>query len=210
MINCYKCLRYFYKNEKKSDNIEFYDVNNMEDISINSIDVLKNSTNNSIPDFSLCGLHTLCKVVDIYDADTFRVIFFKHKDDKEPIKLKVRAEGCNAAEMYPLKSHPNRKEEMRRARLARNRLVQIIISPDVKIDVDNIEYTNSEISEMLSNNKKLVYIKFGKFDKYGRVLGTLYLDENKDNSINQMLIDENHAVSYSGGKRKKNKLTVSG
>jgi len=210
MINCCKCLKYFYKNETKSNNIKLYDVNYMENMNINSVEILKNSTNDSIPDFSLCGLYTLCKVVDVYDADTFRVVFFKNKDDKEPIKLKVRAAGCNAAEMYPLKSHPNRKEEMKRARLARNRLVQIIISPDVKIDVDNIEYTNDQISEMLSNNKKLVYIEFCKFDKYGRVLGTLYLDENKENSINQILIDENHAVSYSGGKRNNNKLTVNG
>ena len=209
MGNCCKCLKYFYKhkkNGKHSENMEISDANSMEEMSVRWVDILKNSTNDSISDFSLCGLHTLCKVVDIYDADTFRVVFFKHKDDKEPMKLKVRAAGCNAAEMYPLKSHPNRKEEMKKARLARNRLVQLVT--DVKIDVENIQYSKEEISDMLSDNKKLVYIEFGKFDKYGRVLGTLYLDENKENSVNQMLITENHAVSYNGGKRNKNKLTV--
>jgi hypothetical protein len=108
--------------------------------------------------------------------------------------------------MYPLRSHPERKEEMRKARVARNRLVQLITKVD--IDINNIQYSNKDIDKILDENKNLVYIEFGKFDKYGRVLGTLYLDENKDTSVNQMLIDENHAVVYNGGKRNKNKLTV--
>lgn len=170
---------------------------------------LENATNENVSEFSVDGLFTLCKVVDIYDADTFRVVFFKSADYKDPMKLKVRAGGCNASEMYPLKTHEHREEEMKNARIARNRLLQLVTDvKDSEIDISNIEYGNKEIDELLNENKKLVYIEFNKQDKYGRFLGTLYLDSEKKHSVNQILIDENHAVSYDGGKRDKNKLTV--
>jgi endonuclease YncB( thermonuclease family) len=202
MGNC--CKKIFLRNER---NQEFYDVNIIDNMTTDCVDILKNCTNCQISDFSFCGLFTLCKVVDIYDADTFRVVFFRNKEDKEPMKIKVRASGCNAAEMYPLKSHPNRKEEMIKARLARNRLVELVT--DIKINLENTDYTKDDIENMLSDNKKLVYIKFDNFDKYGRVLGTLYINKDDEISVNQILINENHAVSYSGGKRNKNKLTIS-
>jgi len=208
MGNCCNCLKSLCKKNENAGIVELSDENIMASMGIDWQDILRNSTNESVPDFSVNKLHTLCKVVDVYDADTFRVVFFRNKEDKEPLKLKVRAAGCNAAEMYPLKSHPERKEEMRKARVARNRLVQLITG--VELDINNTQYSNKDIDKILADNKKLVYIEFGKFDKYGRALGTLYLDENKDNkSINQILIDENHAVYYDGGKRNKNKLTVS-
>ena len=201
---CKKCLVILKKNRNESH--ELFDSYNMTNMDDEWISVLKSSTTENIPDFSFCGICALCKVVDVYDADTFRVVFFRNKEDKELMKVKVRAAGCNAAEIYPLKTHPNRKEEMRKARLARNRLLELVT--DVKVDTQNINYKKDDIENMLSENKKLVYIKFGKFDKYGRVLGTLYSNENEETSINQLLISENHAVAYSGGKRNKNKLTV--
>lgn len=168
--------------------------------------ILEKSTNENVPEFSVNKLFTVCKVVDVYDADTFRVVFFKNKYDKSPIKLKVRAKGCNAAEMYPLKSHPHRSEEMKTARIARNRLLQLVTN--LQIDLGNIEYDKKEINKILNENKRLVYIEFDKKDKYGRFLGTLYLDNKKKFSINQILIDENHAVPYDGGKRDTDKMTV--
>ena len=171
----------------------------------NQIDILKNSTNKSISDFSLDGISTICKVVDVYDADTFRVVFFKNINDKEPMKFKVRTLGCNAAEMHPLISNPFRIEEMKKARIAKNRLIQLV--SDAKIDI-NIDYEKSIINDILDKNNKLMFIEFSNFDKYGRVLGTLYFDNTKNKSINQILIDENYAVYYDGGKRDKNNLTI--
>lgn len=43
-------------------------------------------------------------------------------------------------------------------------------------------------------------IETHKEDKYGRILGTLYFQEEKT-SINQRMIDEGLAVFYDGGKR---------
>jgi endonuclease YncB( thermonuclease family) len=191
---------------ENTKSLQFNNITNENDW----IEKLKKTTNDNIPDFSINGICTLCKIVHVYDADTFRVAFFINKNDEHPIKMKVRASGCNSAEMYPLKSHPNRQEEMRKAKVARNRLVQLIT--ETEFDIFNVDYfSNEDIKKLLDENTKLLYIEFGKFDKYGRVLGTLYLDDgeaNKKKSINQMLIDENHAVYYDGGKRDKNELTV--
>lgn len=172
---------------------------------MDQLDILKKSTNQNTTEFSLDGLSVICKVVDVYDGDTFRVVFFKNTNDKEPMKLKVRALGCNAAEMHPLKSNPFREEEMKKANLAKNRMIQLVTDSEMDITV---HYNKTEIENILSKNTKLMFIEFSNFDKYGRVLGTLYNDNSKNKSINQILIDEKHAVYYDGGKRDKNNLTI--
>lgn len=48
---------------------------------------------------------------------------------------------------------------------------------------------------------KIVKIKCGDFDKYGRLLGEIICDGDKC-SINQWLIDENYAFAYDGGTKK--------
>ena len=40
-------------------------------------------------------------------------------------------------------------------------------------------------------------------DKYGRVLGTIYLKEGDEKSINQLLIDKGYAYAYFGKTKKK-------
>lgn len=48
---------------------------------------------------------------------------------------------------------------------------------------------------------KIIYIKCGKWDKYGRLLGTLYINENDINnnhSINNMLLNNGMAYEYNG------------
>ena len=60
---------------------------------------------------------------------------------------------------------------------------------------------------------KMVVIECGEFDKYGRLLGKIYLkqekdaqsggdNENSDSSINQWLIDNEYAFAYDGGTKK--------
>lgn len=48
---------------------------------------------------------------------------------------------------------------------------------------------------------KIVKIDFGKYDKYGRVLGTIFYNGK---NINQVMIDKGFAYKYNGG----TKLTV--
>ena len=53
------------------------------------------------------------------------------------------------------------------------------------------------------NTNQLVYIKCGEFDKYGRLLGTLFINKEDEKSINQLMIDEGYGYEYDGGTKKK-------
>ena len=82
--------------------------------------------------------------------------------------------------MRPLKSKPNREQEILAAKEAKKFLME----------------------QVMNDPKQLVYIKCGEFDKYGRLLGELYLNEEQINSVNQMMIDNNHGYVYDGGTKK--------
>ena len=47
---------------------------------------LQDFTNKDIEDFSFNNLERICKIVDIYDADTVRAVFYLNKYDDKPIK----------------------------------------------------------------------------------------------------------------------------
>ena len=51
---------------------------------------------------------------------------------------------------------------------------------------------------------KVVKIKCGDFDKYGRLLGELFIknDNEEEESVNQWLIDNKYAFEYDGGTKK--------
>jgi micrococcal nuclease len=52
---------------------------------------------------------------------------------------------------------------------------------------------------------KIVYLKLGKFDKYGRILGTIYTLDDKYNidgdCVNNILIQRGYGEEYYGGKK---------
>jgi len=49
---------------------------------------------------------------------------------------------------------------------------------------------------------KFIYLKMKEMDKYGRLLIWIFLDKDDKKSVNQMMIDENYAGEYDGGKKK--------
>lgn len=104
-----------------------------------------------VPLFSLEGMTVLAKVVEIYDGDTFKAIFLLHNNI---VKMTCRVLGIDAPEMKPPKTLPNRDEHIRKAKLARQRLCELL----------------TDSPENLDDNKKLIYLHFGKADKYGRWL----------------------------------------
>ena len=161
---------------------------------------LSKYNNNNVDEFNYEGLFRKCKVVNIYDGDTYRIVLFLNKKDKLPIKLKIRSFGCDTPELSPLRNKPNREREIKAAKKARNRFIQL--ATDQKIDINDDQKSKKEIQLMLNNNKKELYIELGKYEKYGRVLGKLYLDKNKKKNINEILVEEKYAVPYFGGKKK--------
>jgi endonuclease YncB( thermonuclease family) len=81
---------------------------------------------------------------------------------------------------------------------AKKRIYNLITGKNADIDLNK-----KSIKTELNNNCYLVYLKCYDFDKYGRVLGDIYKDENSDESFSSILIKEKLAYVYSG----KTKLT---
>ena len=129
------------------------------------------------PVFTLEGQTKLCKVVDIYDGDTCRVVF-NHNGCIN--KWNVRMNGYDSPEMRPSRSLPNREEIKKKA-------------------VESKEYLRSLVA---NSAEQLVYVKCGGFDKYGRLLGELYVNLEDEKSVNQLMIDNGHGYEYHGGTKK--------
>ena len=123
--------------------------------------------------------------MDVYDGDTVKIVIYKFK---KLMKFNCRMNGYDCAEMKPRKNKKDRDAEIASAKKAKNRMLELTT-------------TNGN----LLNNKKIVYVKCGKFDKYGRLLIDLYLSKKdlKKNihSINSIMIEEGHGYIYGGGKK---------
>jgi endonuclease YncB( thermonuclease family) len=134
---------------------------------------------NDIKDyFSFSGKTFYARACNIYDGDTFSIIFL---NNNEVVKYRCRCIGYDSPEMKPSLSNPNREKEKALAILAKNRLI-----------------------ELLSKHESgLVFIECFEFDKYGRILVKVYnmIDEK---SINEIMVEEGHGKNYDGGKKDTN------
>jgi endonuclease YncB( thermonuclease family) len=154
---------------------------------------LENATKD-IPEFSLHGLTLQGKVVELYDADTCKIVLPLQNTF---YKFTCRLSGIDTPEMKPLKTKPNRDNEIIWAKKARAELLKLIC-PDGSC-FDQLDMKKEDIITLLEKNKKLVNVKCLEFDKYGRLLVELYADSEK--SFNTLLIEKNMAVAYDGGKK---------
>jgi endonuclease YncB( thermonuclease family) len=123
-------------------------------------------------DFSFAGYEGLAKVVEEYDGDTVRIAFIPH-GAAAPIQYKVRMAGYDSPELHPRMTVPNRAQEMKAASDARDALRG-------KIGEDG-----------------LVSIKCGAFDKYGRILVTMFARDGTN--INEWMLANGYGVAYGGG-----------
>lgn len=94
------------------------------------------------------------------------------RETRRLIKIKTRLYGIDTPELRI-------KEQKEQALVAKNKLI-----------------------ELLAETNYMVNVECGKFDKYGRVLVTLYSTKH-EKSLNQILVDNGCAYEYFG-KTKKN------
>jgi endonuclease YncB( thermonuclease family) len=170
----------------------------------------------NINNFSLKGKEFYCKVVNVYDADTCRAVFFLNGD---LVKYTIRLKGVDSPEIRPPSSDKYRHFQITAAKQSRNRLIQLCT--DCELEIES-ELSKSKIQKLINDNKKIIKIKCEEFDKYGRLLASLYTDidrysvcesnedpvnkekvPNKLLNINHKLIDEGFAYEYDGGTKKK-------
>jgi endonuclease YncB( thermonuclease family) len=152
------------------------------------MDELKNIKSSDISEFSLNGVKTSGKIVEIYDGDTCKIVLLNNNILQ---KFNCRINGIDTPEMKPPLNKPNREIEIKNAYRCRNRLIQLCASTNIDIDSDV-----KKIS--LDTNTKIVYVECLEFDKYGRLLVNIY-EKEKSISYNDILINEGFAKKYNGG-----------
>ena len=139
----------------------------------NAAEKLKKIREEDIPYFTFSGKVIYALPCNVYDGDTFSIIF---EYRNEIIKYKCRCMGYDTAEMKPKLNVPNREQIIQLAHLAKSRFIELL----------------------QKHPSKLVKIECLDFDKYGRILVNVWnMVDNK--SINQIMIEEKHGKPYEGG-----------
>ena len=109
------------------------------------------ATDKSVPLHSMDGIKSKAKVVGVYDGDSITIVMkYNNKLDK----FKIRMTGYDAPEMRPAKTSKNKEAEVEQAKAAKELLKEKILD-------------------------KIVMLHCHEFDKYGRLLGTVYLKEDE-------------------------------
>ena len=138
---------------------------------------LKNSTYENTDTFTFDGSTKKCKILKVYDGDT---LWLSTVTFNKIYKMRIRMDGYDSPEMRPSRSLENRDEIKKKA----------------------IESKNFLKSLVANSPEQLVYVKCGGFDKYGRLLGELYVNLEDEKSVNQQMIDNGHGYEYHGGTKK--------
>ena len=144
---------------------------------------LINCLDKNVECFNLNDEIFTCKVTNVYDADTCRVVFFLNN---KLIKYTIRLKGIDTPEIRPKITKANREQEIKFAKQARNRLIQLATSVNIDLDFD---LSKSKLQKLIDENTKLIKIHCFEFDKYGRLLAELKDDKNPK-SYNDILIEE--------------------
>ena len=149
---------------------------------------LKHTTFKTTPFYSLNGLKTDCKVVDVYDGDTITIVLNINGEFK---KIKCRLNGIDTPELK--KNIPNDISIK-----ARNKCIDLITNQRIILNANTV-YTREYIQDILSELKIKSYVECGDFDKYGRLLITIYANKSDKLSVNKQLLQLGLAKEYFGG-----------
>ena len=143
--------------------------------------------NNETPLFSLNGIKTYVRVVNVTDGDTISVVI--------PIfnnyfKFHVRLNGIDTCEIHS-------KNEIIKAKglKANYRLIELLC-PFEKLN-NILCITKKQIVDLFDKNTCLIWLECLEFDKYGRLLGNIYIDD-KTKNVSNILIEEKLAYKYDG------------
>lgn len=152
---------------------------------INSIRELYRHHGNNTPYFSLKGLKSYARVIDVYDGDTITIVI---DIDNFFLKFKCRLQGIDTCE---IRSKNIKNKEL--AILAKYRLFNLITGQNIN-EINN----KKELLEYFDKNISIIWVHCLDFDKYGRLLIDCYSSPDDDRSFSQILIDEKLAYSYDG------------
>jgi endonuclease YncB( thermonuclease family) len=138
---------------------------------IKSLIVALQNTSNATPLFEIKNCVKLAKIVDVYDGDTAKACFSLDGSCETIYRFIIRMHGYDSEEIRQLKNEPLRDEKKKLALLQKKALEDMILN-------------------------KLVFIDCLGHDKYGRILGKIYLDAEKIECVNDRMINEHGCKVY--------------
>lgn len=144
----------------------------------------------TVPKFSLNGSTMLGVVVDCYDGDTCTIAMMFHA---EILTFRCRLLGIDTPELAT-------QSTKSAGLLARNALINMV-SVQAFSDVNA---SREDVRKHLQVHRRLMKVECGDWDKYGRLLVTLYVHDGSNrrgSSCNQKLIDGGYAKEYDGGRK---------
>ncbi len=145
------------------------------------MDQLKSCSINNTSIFTLTNKKCFGKIIDIYDGDSvtislplIQILTDNYENKTEYYYFKCRLAGIDT----PEKRTKNDKEKF---------------------------WSKKAITylENILNEDRIEYLHLHEFDKYGRLLVTIYNTNNNDISINDLLVNGGYAYKYSGKTKKK-------
>jgi endonuclease YncB( thermonuclease family) len=143
--------------------------------------------NNDTPIFTMNGMKTFARVVNVIDGDTLSLVIPLFDNY---FKFSVRIYGIDTCEV-----HSNDVEIKDKGLKAKYRVIEMLSKKDIK---DVLCISRKQIIELFNTNISIVWIECLDFDKYGRLLGNVFFD-NKTKNIADILISEKLAYRYDGG-----------
>ncbi len=149
-----------------------FDLYTMDFFKTSPLDLLRKFNGDPVSFWDYNGKTCYAKVVSVYDGDTCTIVMPLSDKDHTFYKFTVRLNGIDTPEKRS-------KDEMeKKASIKVKELVEKFILG------------------------KIVKIQCGEFDKYGRILGDIYVMDHftkREFSVNQFLIDNRLCKSYAGG-----------
>ena len=129
--------------------------------------------NDQIKQFNMDGVKCYGVLVNVYDGDTFRAVVYH---DGRMKKLTFRPIGYDTPEMKPPKSMENRDAHIEKAKEARQKFI-----------------------DLCGGMHSYVFLRCGKYDKYGRVLVHVTNRRYSRKTINDLMLESGLANPYNGG-----------
>lgn len=136
--------------------------------------------------FSLNGLKTQARVVNVVDGDTLVLII--NIFDKY-FKFYTRINGIDTCEI-----HSSNKDVKELGLVAKYRIIEILC-PHKKVN-EIMCITKKQIIDIFKDYLCIVNIECFDFDKYGRLLADIYTIDNIN--LSKILLDEKLAYKYDG------------
>lgn len=146
--------------------------------------------------FSFDGLEVYARVVDVYDGDTCTIAFRFPLTAGDMRRFKVRLLGVDAPEMAG-----GEAASKALAVCARNRVISLVLGREcLQGELDS----RASIRAALAAEPRIVRVKCGTFDKYGRILARVFLCQSQDlydetrecRDLSEILLSERLAVPY--------------